>query len=405
MGEAGEESTDEGLADLTAAVDQLAERALGVIPPVELAALAAGLHRQTARLEAITARALAAADRAADGPDAFRAVGCQDAAQFLAADAHCPRRRVTMLSRRGRWLTDFPAFAEAWADGVLTIAHVDELRSLDNPRTRLQLTEAQDYLVDAARDCDWPAFRQVCAYWLANADPDGNAPAEQPVHNRVRYRKRADGTVTGSFRLDPLAGAALTTALDTESQRLLRAEQDEEARDRSGARRMADALVNLAIRGHESKRAVTVTPLVNIVMSKDVADNAIARLFDPTVPALELDGENPDRRCELIDGTPIDPRTALVAVAIARFQRIVVDAENRVIEASVQSRSFPPWMKHLLLIQARGRCRAPNCDAPNAWLQADHVNPHSRGGPTGLTNGQVLCDPHNKWKRDHPGAA
>ncbi|MDH5521559.1 MAG: HNH endonuclease [Acidimicrobiia bacterium] len=33
-------------------------------------------------------------------------------------------------------------------------------------------------------------------------------------------------------------------------------------------------------------------------------------------------------------------------------------------------------------------------------MQADHITPHSRGGPTKLSNGQILCDPHNKKKRD-----
>ncbi len=136
-----------------------------------------------------------------------------------------------------------------------------------------------------------------------------------------------------------------------------------------------------------------------------MADNAIARLLDPTVSPVELDGRDPDRRSEFIDGTPVDPRLALVAVAVARFRRVVFDANKKIIEASAQSRSFPTWMKHLLLIRARGRCRASGCDAPYAWLQADHVQPYSRGGPTNLTNGQMLCDPHNKWKRDLPDVA
>ena len=387
------------------AVDRVVDATVGVMRPVELAEWAAELHRQASRLEAATARALAAADSAADAPAAFRSVGCQNAAQVVAIERRCSKHRIHALARRGRWVTDFPMFASAWVGGSLTGAHLDELQSLDNHRTHVQLVDAQEYLVDAARDCDWPEFRQVCAYWLANADPDGAAPSEQIAKNRLSYRQRADGTVTGSFRLDPLAGAVLTTALDTEAQRLFRAEHDEGAKLRPASQRKADALVNLMIRGHHNPGATTVTPLVNIVMSKDVAENTIARAFDPTVPPLELDGRDPDRRCELIDGTPIDPRLALVAVAVARFQRLVLDAKNQIVDASVQSRTFPPWMKHLLLIQARGRCRAPSCDAPFAWLQADHVHPHSRGGPTNLINGQMLCDPHNKWKRDHPDAA
>ncbi len=175
---------------------------------------------------------------------------------------------MKVLARRGSWVIDFPLFAEAWRGGRLTVRHLDELRGLDNFRTHRQLVDAQEYLVEAAGDCDWTEFRQVCAYWLLNADPDGANPSEKPSKNRVSYKRKPDGSVSGSFRLDPLAGQAFTTALDTEAQRLFRAERDEDARLRSSSQRMAEAIVNLAIRGHEGSDAVTVTPLVNIVMSK-----------------------------------------------------------------------------------------------------------------------------------------
>ncbi len=398
-------SIERQLAELVATVDDVVGAPVGALRPVELAELSAELLCQADRLHAVAARTLAAADQAPEAPTAFRAAGCQDAAQLVAIRRHVAKRGVKMSVRRGTWITDFPVFAEAWSSGWLTPDHLRELAGLDNTRTHLQLIDAQEYLVDAARGCDWREFQQVCAYWLINADPDGAAPSEQVRRNRVSYRKRPDGTVSGSFRLDALAGATFTTALDTETQRLFRAEDDEGAAGRTNAQRQADALVNLMIRGHEHTAATTVVPLVNIVMSEDVAENAIARLGDPTIPALELDGRDPDRRCEFIDGTPVDPRIALVALAVARFRRIVIDAESQVVNASVESRSFPSWMKRLLLILARGRCRAPACDAPFAWLQADHVHPHSRGGPTNLSNGQMLCDPHNKWKRDHPDAA
>jgi len=76
------------------------------------------------------------------------------------------------------------------------------------------------------------------------------------------------------------------------------------------------------------------------------------------------------------------------------------DPESKAVDVAVNTRSFPPWMKHVLLVRARGRCQIPGCDTPFPWLQADHVKPYSRGGPTKLTNSQILCDPHNKWKRD-----
>ena len=39
-----------------------------------------------------------------------------------------------------------------------------------------------------------------------------------------------------------------------------------------------------------------------------------------------------------------------------------------------------------------GRCRA------TSGLEADHVHPHSRGGWTSISNGQALCQRHNREK-------
>jgi len=120
--------------------------------------------------------------------------------------------------------------------------------------------------------------------------------------------------------------------------------------------------------------------------------------YDPT--RLPIDHDNPARRCELIDGTPIHPRWAFSALLSAQIRRLILSTDSQVLDLGRSVRTFPPHLKQLLLILARGRCQQPGCDAPASWLQADHLIPWSRGGPTNLTNGQILCDPHNKAKRD-----
>lgn len=57
--------------------------------------------------------------------------------------------------------------------------------------------------------------------------------------------------------------------------------------------------------------------------------------------------------------------------------------------------------KQQLIRQANGRCehKPPlwfRCLAPGS--EADHVHPWSRGGPTELWNGQLLCRRHNRRK-------
>ena len=62
-------------------------------------------------------------------------------------------------------------------------------------------------------------------------------------------------------------------------------------------------------------------------------------------------------------------------------------------------RLFTYEQKRILLARAGGRCEHksllfPRC-AATTRLEADHVMPWSRGGPTQVWNGAVLCHRHN----------
>jgi superfamily II DNA or RNA helicase len=61
------------------------------------------------------------------------------------------------------------------------------------------------------------------------------------------------------------------------------------------------------------------------------------------------------------------------------------------------SRFFNPKQKQALLTMANGRCDICGIELPNDW-HADHVIPHSKGGPTDVINGQALCPPCNLKK-------
>jgi hypothetical protein len=184
-------------------------------------------------------------------------------------------------------------------------------------------------------------------------------------------------------------------------QRLFRQQSEGNGKADTINRRRGQALVGLIVGGAEAPGSATTTPLVNLVIGQKILENLLERHLDPETPPVDIDRDDPDYRCERIDGTPIHPDLAFVATAVAEFERVVLDERSRVIDMSVKARGFPPWMKRALLIQARARCRIRGCDALYHWLQVDHVEPHSKGGPTSLANGQILCDPDNKWKRDH----
>jgi hypothetical protein len=385
--------------------------------------IACRLQRLSARLDSVRARVLADANSAAkQHPGVLRDLGFRTPAQAVAAETGASAPEIRAVARAGAWLADFPIFFKGLASGVLSLPHIRELKRLDKPRTHDELVLAQDELLAAARNHDFVEFTHRMATWAINHDPDGDDVKEQVESTSCSMTKHTDGSITGRFRLDPLSAAAVGSALENEVQRLFNQQSADDGPVERADRRRGQALVGLIVGGAEAPGSATTAPLVNLVLGQLVAENLLERLVslpkansslpgnarqyaDPAVEPVDIDRDDPDRRCELIDGTPIHPDLAMVALAAARFRRIVLDARSKPIDVSYTSRGFPPEVKQVLLVLARGRCETRGCDASHRWLEADHVHPHSKGGRTSLANGQVLCGADNKWKNDHVDTA
>ncbi len=233
------------------------------------------LERLSSRLDALRCSTLAAASEATEGPGAFKALGYRHAVDHVVSASKADARSVRRLDRIGRWLIDFPLFAQAFNAGVLTSRHVQELYKLDKPKVHHQLVESQEMLVAAARDCDFSDFVNVLIYWLNAADPDGVEPSEQAAKTTCSYRKHADGSVTGRFAFDPLTGQAFRRLLDLESQELFRQDSETEV-TRTVGQRQGVALINLMVRGSQSGGDSTITPLIHLVMGQSLAERLVS---------------------------------------------------------------------------------------------------------------------------------
>ena len=138
-------------------------------------------------------------------------------------------------------------------------------------------------------------------------------------------------------------------------------------------------------------------------MSLKVMQNAIAQMAkDPSEQDFTsmLDANDVDGRCELLDGTPIHPKYALILMMQARIRRQVLTAKSVTLNESRPTRAFPDWMRNIRLVETRGQCVIPGCDAPHTWLQADHRTADANGGLTELSNLDPMCAADNKWKSD-----
>ena len=74
-------------------------------------------------------------------------------------------------------------------------------------------------------------------------------------------------------------------------------------------------------------------------------------------------------------------------------------ADDAVINHGVGVRFFNKVQRNLMLVKQRGQC-ALGTQTPFRWLEADHVRPASKHGPTDLANGEMINGGENKAKRD-----
>ena len=74
-------------------------------------------------------------------------------------------------------------------------------------------------------------------------------------------------------------------------------------------------------------------------------------------------------------------------------------AESETTDLGTDVRAFTKKQRNVLLVQQRGQCNL-GTQTPFRWLEADHIRPHSKGGPTTLDNGQMINSAENKAKRD-----
>ncbi|MCJ0875180.1 HNH endonuclease [Streptomyces sp. AP-93] len=99
---------------------------------------------------------------------------------------------------------------------------------------------------------------------------------------------------------------------------------------------------------------------------------------------------------------PPDPTVLLVCLAVAALGILCLAiGVGRKRRWRDPTRLFTWSQKQQLIRQANGQCehKPPlwfRC--PTAGTEADHIYPWSRGGPTELWNGQLLCRRHNRRK-------
>ena len=395
----GKEPWGSALDTLEHSLKLLSDQARTVADSSELGDRCVRLSKARQQLDGILASTISDADSAG----VAIAAGQRTMAQYLASRTHLAPEVVRSDTRVGNWVRPFAFLQDAMLDGTMSRAHVDHVRKLANIRTTSAILRDQWMFIDWVRNLEWKSFKNACAYWLLVNDQDGEQPEDHNPKNTVTMHVTADGRVKGSFDLDPISGGMLRQQLGDEENALFN--QDQECgTPRTVAQRRAQAFTNVIARG-ANRTETTSKPLIHVVMSLKVMQHAIAQMAkDPEDQDFTsvLDTNNIDGRCELIDGTPIHPKYALVLLMQARLRRQVLGAKNVTLDASYETRAFPDHMKYIRLVETRGQCVTAGCDAQHTWLHADHREPCAKHGQTTLANLDPLCGPDNKAKGAGP---
>ena len=380
---------------LDAALDDLAGEFLPGVERSDLGSRCLRLHEARQRLDGIIAAGLAEAERAG-----VALLGKQRTmAQHLASRSNCAPEVVRADVRVGLWVSQFAVLEEAMLAGDLPRQHVDLLRRTDNIRVFAAMQRDQALFTEWVETLEWPAYKAALEYWLMVNDQDGPEPEDHEAKNTCTVTQQSDGRVKLAANLDPVSGAILKQHLEIESNRLFD-EDNEEGRVRTATQRRAKALGNLAERG-AGRSETSAEPLIHVVMSLAVLENTLAQMSkEPEEQDFTscLDPNDVDGRCELIDGTPLHPKAALMLLMRARIRRQVLTAKSKTLDASEEVRLFPRWMKYIRMVETRGQCEVAGCDSAHTWLQGDHQKPFSKTQQTTLDNLSMLCSADNKAK-------
>jgi Domain of unknown function (DUF222)/HNH endonuclease len=338
----------------------------------------------------------------------WRLDGAQSAAAWIAAQCHLPLGEVRRQLRRGRALGQMPVVAQAFGDGVISAAHVDQLvkahkmtETLDTALGRAggpgaepgAFARCEASLVEAATTLGFGSFCAAVAYFAQMADPEG---ADE--RDRARLARRdvslcpsVDGMYLGHMALDPFGGATVDHELTRLNDELFEADwaeakaglgRDPKAHElcRTPAQRRADALVEMALR---SRGAIS-------------SERRPEPSFSIMVGYETLYG----RICRIEGGPIVAPGSLVPLLEGATFERIVFSPGTR-IECSATSRFFTGATRRAIALRDQ-LCSDPFCERPAEQCQIDHIVPFAQGGQTTQENGRVLCGFHNRLRNHGP---
>jgi 5-methylcytosine-specific restriction endonuclease McrA len=224
--------------------------------------------------------------------------------------------------------------------------------------------------------------------------------AAAQTRRRLTWRFEEDGSLAGTFRLPPLAGAALLKALraavaDLEhphepeagsvSAETPAASQPVVATSSS----LADALVTIAESFLVGQAAAGDPDVYQVVVHVGVDAVPDATRAAPPVPGDPAD----PARCHVEDGPAISIGKARMLACTAAVSWMLHDRDGSVLDVGRRRRRPTAALRRAARERDECRCRFSGCESRRVDLH--HIQYWSRGGRTKLTNLVSLCKYHH----------
>jgi hypothetical protein len=337
-----------------------------------------------------------------------------------------------------------PQVAAALETGRLGVAYAAEMaRARSNPRCGDRIADCIDEFLDWAGKLDFEGFRTVVRRWEQLADTDGAHRDHEQAH---MARRASISNVDAEFHLRAQFGVIQGTAMakildaftDAEYQADLdavKAEFGDQATPalitRTAAQRRADALHAIFIAAVTGNGQTLAEPIINLVCDVRTFEEHVARAVGATVtnhddlddlvgtgtdtdPGDDVDHDGDAdligdlggvamgeglglRRCETLDGAPVDPSDMIAAALIGHIRRVIVDRQGVVVDAGRKTRCFRGISRDMVWLLGTSCCWW-GCDC-RLGVQVDHLDEYVRdGGTTDQHNAGSLHGAHNRFK-------
>jgi hypothetical protein len=333
--------------------------------------------------------------------------GHRDVAAWYRATHRWSTAEARACRRLGRLVADAPDVLPAMQGGQLGVAQAHVIaKAHANERVREQLVEVVPQLLQHATHESASRFEAIVGEWVQLVDQDGSDAAAQRA---LEQRSATLGISDHGFVLRVVGPAAdgveLRAALRERYQQEWQAEWAA-----CVARHGDDACPALMERTDEQRRydafmglvGTASSAVVNFMIDVATMDRAIPRLLgagDSGESASAVPRADDLRRwcSQTTDGTFVPPADIVLAAIRGRVRLVVTDERGMVVQMGRARRLFTGAMRDAVLMAAT-RCTHPGCETPSGESQADHLQPHSRGGPTATINGAPACGKHNRWR-------